>query len=319
MGERQKAKYRLIVCALLAVLGPPAFGLSSVHAVPYSLLLVLYALWTVHLAATFAGDRALGFLLCLFDAALLVPLPVWGDRAWLAVPMGLLWAGGLWASVRCVHCAPATARAEPPGGRDRGRTGVAVGSEGEGSSPFGARCELVETLRARRCEAEGRGAPCAILVVRLQRYGELVAVSDVEGATRALITLVRRVRWVVEEARTPGAPAGNGEDWGGGNRGPGKDRAPGGRPLGYRVADDRIVVLIPADVPDLETLAGAARRYATARLVQGRKLEASVGYAYFPADGVTLAELLAAADESAVHGVCRVEPAVGRSRLAVGS
>ncbi len=79
MPERQKAKYRIVVFGLLAVLGPPAFGFKVGALVAlYSILLVAYSLWSLRLTVVFPNDSSLGYLLCLFDAALVMPLLVWG-------------------------------------------------------------------------------------------------------------------------------------------------------------------------------------------------------------------------------------------------
>src|SRR4030065_1509082 len=77
--ERQKARVRLPVLVLLALFGPP---LARVHAVAvsviYTVIVVLYSLWTIRLVHLFSSDRRLGYFLCLTDAAVLLPLMALG-------------------------------------------------------------------------------------------------------------------------------------------------------------------------------------------------------------------------------------------------
>src|SRR3990170_678762 len=99
-GEHSKGRYRLPVLGLLALFGPSVFGLRvGLFSALYSLILIVYALWSLRLTVVFRDDLGLGYLLALFDVALTLPLVVWGRPTWLLAPLVGAWIVGLAASV----------------------------------------------------------------------------------------------------------------------------------------------------------------------------------------------------------------------------
>lgn len=282
MTERQKAKYRLLVFGLVAVLGPPAFGMRSVFAILYSVLLVVYALWALRLTVVFHDDSSLGYLLCLFDAAIVVPLLLWGSSAWLAVPVALLWAGGLFLSIRAARRLRAELEQKAPEEADL-RLPV------DQATGFGSRAGFVRSLRDLYAE-RGDKTEFALVVVKLQRYQELALLCGAEAAGRALGAIGRRVQRVL-----------------------------GAGVAGFRITDDRVVIVLQGNPAGLPALIAEARRTAGARLVEGHKLEVLVGYARYPADGSTPRELLISAESSAEPAAARAAVLHAGSRLAMGS
>lgn len=277
MRERQKAKYRLIVFGLMAVLGPPAFGMRSVFAILYSILLVAYSLWALRLTVVFADDASLGYLLCIFDAAIVMPMVLWGASGWLIVPLALLWVGGMFMSIKAAHRLRAELEAA-------GVTNAEMADAIDETSGFGSRTGFVRALRALYATG-GQETRFSLVIVRLQRYEEFALLSGSDAAGRALGALARRVQ-----------------------------RQAGGKASGYRITDDRVALVLEGAVHGLSATATEARRSAPARLVDGHKLEASIGYASYPEDGATPRELLVAAEISA-----EVRPAVAGGALAAGS
>ncbi len=281
MPERQKAKYRIVVFGLLAVLGPPAFGFKVGALVAlYSILLVAYSLWSLRLTVVFPNDSSLGYLLCLFDAALVMPLLVWGASFWLVVPLSLLWCGGLVASIRS-----AGAAGRDDHGEKDSRRMVALETDSTGHMPRAAFVEELRRLYAQRVES------FALLVVRLQRYQEVRVLMGAEAAGQVLGALSRRVQ-----------------------------REAGGDLRGYHITEDRIAfILVGEALEEAGPVAARARKAANARLVNGQKMEALVGYSSYPVDGLSPKDLLLAADRRAAEAgqLVAVRPiAAAGSRLA---
>lgn len=282
MAERQKAKYRVVVLGLLAAFGPPAFGFRvGLLVALYSALLVAYALWALRLTVVFPNDSSLGYLLCLFDAALVMPLVVWGASPWLFVPLVLLWCAGLISSIR-------TATSES--GAERQQRVAAAGTaaleaDSTGYLPRAAFGDDLRGLYLQRAEAFG------ILVVRLQRYQEIRVLLGQESAGQALGALSRRVQ-----------------------------REAGGDMRGYHITNDRIAFILAGEgLQEAGPIAARARRAANSRLVNGQKMEALVGYAAYPVDGLSPKDLLLAADRRAGEAGMSVPvrpPAAAGARLA---
>lgn len=281
MPERQKAKYRIVVFGLLAVLGPPAFGFKVGALIAlYSVLLVAYSLWSLRLTVVFPNDSSLGYLLCLFDAALVMPLLVWGASIWLIVPLALVWCAGLGASIR-------SGRAAGKGGREETgpRRTVLPETDATGHMPRAAFVDELRRLYAQRVDSFG------LLVVRLQRFQEVRVLMGAEAAGQVLGALSRRVL-----------------------------REAGGELRGYHITDDRIAFILEGEVLEQAgPVAARARKAANAKLVNGQKMEALVGYSSYPADGLTPKDLLLAADRRAAEAgqLVAVRPSVvSGSRLA---
>lgn len=263
MGERQKAKYRILVFGLTAILGPAVFGLQvGGLVIMYAVLLVAYSLWAIRLTVVFPNDSSLGCLLCLLDAALVMPLLAWGTSLWLFVPLVILWLAGLVVTIRGARRAAPAASAEEPGAEPM------VELPQCDSTGYMSRAAFVSDLRMLYKERVGN---FALLVVRLQRYQEAKVLMGAESAGQVLGAMSRRVQ-----------------------------REAGGELKGYHITDDRVAFILSGNT--LETagpVAVRARKAANSRLINGRKMEAVVGYAAYPVDGLTPRDLLLAADRRA--------------------
>jgi GGDEF domain-containing protein len=282
-GEHQKGRYRLLVLGTLALFGPPVFGIQvGFLSGAYSAALVLYALWALRLTVIFRDDENLGFLLCLFDVALTVPFVLWGSGpTWLAAAIFSVWMGGFLASMlikssrRSRWVAPVPLIDVASGFYSGRRFPAAVQTEAE--------------------TADARGSTFAVVTVRVQRYGELLACHGPEAVDRAIAALSRRSR-----------------------------RALGPDAEGYRLADDLLALVAPARGPvEAAERAGALSKAANGRLIDGRRVDSFVGYAVFPRDGHTARELVEAAERStpartAGRAVAGGRVAVGGSQAVLG-
>lgn len=258
-GEHQKGRYRLLVLGVLALLGPPAFGmqvgfLSGV----YSVVLVLYALWALRLTVVFRDDENLGFLLCLFDVALTLPFILWGSGpTWLAAASVILWMGGFHASMRLKSTR-------------RSARSVAAARLIDVASGFYSGHRFSAAVQTEIEIADGRGSAFAVVTVRVQRYGELLACHGPEAVDRAIAALSRRSR-----------------------------RELGPDAEGYRLADDLLALIVPTLGPvEAAERAGALSKAANGRLIDRRRVDSFVGYAVFPRDGHTARGLVEAAEHS---------------------
>lgn len=278
MGEHQKACYRLLVLGVLALFGPPAFGLhSGWFTFLYGFLLVAYAVWAMRLTVLFHDDDHVGYLLTLFDVALTLPLVVWGKEPWLAGPLVALWVLGLSMSAMLQRRRRSERIAQAGGVVDAG-TGFAT------VSTFLPAVERASSRAVREAE------PYGVVSLRVHRFQELVSMNGRSAADRSLHTLGRRVLQEVREAEP------------------------------FRLRDDELVFLVPGacagDLADLAIKASAS----CARLVDGRRLDASLGYAVCPRDGYDATELLRAAvtaGRTGGYGVLEM-PSNLHTRVAVG-
>jgi GGDEF domain-containing protein len=277
-GEHQKACYRLLVFGVLALFGPPAFGLRpGWFTVLYGLLLVGYAFWAMRLTVLFHDDDHLGYLLTLFDVALTTPLVIWGREAWLAGPLVVLWLAGLSTSAVLQRRRRVQRWAQASGTQDPA-TGFAT---------IGGFVPAVEQASSKTVRSD---EPYGLLALRVHRFGELVALNGRTVADRSLHVLGRRV---MQEARVAEP---------------------------FRLQDDELVFLVPgAGAGELAALAAAAGA-ACGRLVEGRRVDTSLGYAVCPRDGYDAAELLRVAGTSFRErpALSRDVAATGQARVAVG-
>src|SRR4030042_6695758 len=87
--ERQKAWARLALLAVVGFVCPPlAAARSGIVWVLYLVLVVLYSLWTVRVIHRSSAHHRLGYLLCLADGIVLLPLLVWSYGG--AMRLGLI-------------------------------------------------------------------------------------------------------------------------------------------------------------------------------------------------------------------------------------
>ena len=275
-GEHQKGRYRLLVLGILALFGPPVFDIQvGFLSAVYSVALVLYAFWALRLTVVFRDDENLGFLLCLFDVALTLPFILWGaGPTWLAAAGIIAWMGGFVASARIKS--------------SRSRRWVAPAPLMDRASGFNSGHRFSGAIQAETEIADARGSTFAVVTVRVQRYGELLACHGPEAVDRAISALSRRAR-----------------------------RELGPDAEGYRLADDLLALVVPAHGPvDAAERAGALSKAANGRLIDGRRIDSFVGYAVFPRDGHTARGLVEAAERSTPARVASRVAVAGR--VAVG-
>lgn len=185
VGEQQKARYRLLVFGLLALFGPPAFGIEvGLLSALYSLTIAGYALWAMRLTVVFHDDDSLGYLLTLFDIVMTVPLLLWGAETWLTVPVVALWVAGISTS--------ATIQRRTRLQRTLVQTSVVDRTTGFlTAARFDAAVDVEVQL------AETRRAGFALLTIRLGRFDELRVMQGPEAAERTMSVLARRAQRVV--------------------------------------------------------------------------------------------------------------------------
>jgi GGDEF domain-containing protein len=178
-GEHQKARYRVLVTVIIALFGPPAFGIElGALSVVYSICLVLYSLWALRLTVLFFDDRGLGYLLTLFDVAMTLPLVIWGTEPRLAAPVALLWVTGLSTSALIQRGHP----------REAHRHEALM----DASSGLGSPGRLAAAVESEARAAGERSQPFGLLVVRVHRLGELKACHGPAAGERAFAALARR-------------------------------------------------------------------------------------------------------------------------------
>ncbi len=244
---------------ILALFGPSAFGFEiGFLSLAYSVVLVAYALWAMRLTVVFRDDESLGLLLSIFDVTLTLPLIVWGSGpSWLAAPLVAMWGAGFLGSLtdrrgaRTARSTTSTPLVDPV-------------------TKFYSRNRFSEAIEAEAERAASRRESFALVTLRVQRYGELLACNGPDAVDRALASLARRASHEL---------------------GPVAE--------GYRLSDDLLAVIVPTRGPiEASEQAGALSRAANGRLIDGRRVDTFVGYAVFPRDGRTPTELLRAAEGS---------------------
>ena len=284
-NEHRKARARLLLLGALGLIGPPLSGVRSpILWMFYFLFLLLYSLWTLRLTAVFHSDRRLGYLLCLTDFAILLPLFVWSSHVPLRVVISGLWVGGFAVSVGLsrrervqeVRSGEYPARMEDAG----------VSPEIE---------DLDAALRARMRLFATRGSTFSLVLVQLVRfeetvfyYGDLVAQHTLTAVTR------RAMRHLGPDAQHFHLPGG------------------------------RIAFLFSGDPAQAILAAEMVGRKVGEHLVDGRRIECLVGCASAPSDGLDADELLQVAEDGAFSTAAfrRVasphEPMPERAKAAVG-
>ncbi|MHB9149006.1 MAG: diguanylate cyclase domain-containing protein [Thermoleophilia bacterium] len=145
----------------------------------YSLILIVYALWSLRLTVVFRDDLGLGYLLALFDVALTLPLVVWGRPTWLLTPLVGTWIVGLAASV--------VIRSRQEKARSCRDLLVDPATGLRTSSCFR---ELVREHEAEAGPAELFG----VFTVRVNRFQELAAYYGRDAAERSVAAVARRAR-----------------------------------------------------------------------------------------------------------------------------
>jgi len=281
--ERQKARARLILLTLISLVCPPLAGVRSAPVwIFYIAFMVVYSLWTLRLTRNFAGDRRLGYLLCLTDTAILLPLLVWTSSAGMQSLLVLVCVAGLglsfWADCTRSEGVRQVRRdnrsLEPRVALSRSRE---AGGEVPLERALRVRLQVLQTARAR----------FALVVLRIVRFEEMGAYYGEEEAEHLVAAVTRRgLRLLGPDAQHFVLPGGRVAFLFATGAGATRSNPPDGAP-GW------------IDPYDVESLAMALARKACEHLIDGHRIECVVGWASAPADGMSAEDLMYAADSGA--------------------
>lgn len=279
--ERHKARARLVLLTFIGLVCPPLAGARSASVwICYTAFVVLYSLWSLRLVRNFGADRRLGYLLCLADTAMMLPLLVWSSSPLLRAVLLLVCLAGLavtyWADRSRI--APRYHLAVAPQG-SRGATGRTAYEDPE--EP------LERALRLRLRVFEATGERFALVVLRVVRLEEMRTYYGEDAAAHLLSAVGRRgLRLLGPDAQHFFLPGGRvafvfATD---------RERA--------RPSDDAPSVLT-TDPHDVESAAMTLARRVCEHLIDGRRVECVVGWASAPADGLSAEDLIYAAESGA--------------------
>jgi hypothetical protein len=291
LTERRKARARVALLTVLALVCPPLAGIRSATIwICYVGFVVLYALWTLRLSVQFANDRRLGYLFCFTDAAILLPLLVWSGDAAMRTVLSLVIAGGLTVSYlgdRARQDDPRRASSYVTfGGRPAGAT--PGGSGGSESDQAGPGAPLERAVRLRLGVFLANGSRFALVVLRILRFEEVASYYGDESAQRIIGAIGRRgLRLLGPDAQ--------------------RFELPGGRvaflfetePGRMRSEAEHEAGFVWTDPSDIEGLAMSLARKACEHLVDGHRVECVVGWASAPADGLSADDLMEVAETGA--------------------
>lgn len=281
--ERQKARARLVLLTLVGLICPPLAGARSpaIWAL-YAVLAIGYSLWALRLTRHYTADRLLGFLLCLTDGAILLPLLAWSSAAALWVVLILVWAGGLLAT-----------RAAGSGSRDvsrRSRSGPALVEPDTARGNRGyddPEAHLDGALRVRLQLLRSTHARFALVVLRVLRFEDIADYYGRDVASRVLAAVGHRgSRLLGPDAQVFLLQSGR----------VAFVFATGATTGAFASTSGQTAWIDPYDV---ESLAMALGRRACEHLIDGQKVECVVGWASAPADGLSAEDLLYAAESGA--------------------
>jgi len=276
--ERQKAWARLALLTVVGLVCPPlAAARSGVVWGIYLLAVVLYSLWALRITKVAAQERYLGYLLCVADAMVLVPIMVWSLEPAMPTVLGLLWLVGAITSVRAARgvrmttSAPRRTREEP----------------GLQNSAYGAPLERALRVRLRALSAEG--TRFALVLLKLEGHTDMIAQSGKDATKDFLREAGRRGL----DLLGPDAQL---------------FPLPGGR-LAFLFASESVRGHSRSSDPrrpervdpyDTESLAMALAVTVCEKALAGRRLECVAGWATAPADGTTADDLMYAAESGAL-------------------
>ena len=281
LTEQRKARARLPLLTLIALIFPPLAGVRSVSVwLCYAAFAIVYGLWTLRLAMHFSHDRRLGYLLCLTDAAILLPLLVWSASAAVQIVLALIWGVGFAVTYVGRQAEQQAARrvfsrAVPAEQPDTFRIETAGGTP------------LERAVRVRLGLFQATGSRFALVVLRVLRFEETAAYYGGETSQRMITAVSRRgLRLLGSDAQHFVLPGGrvaflfevaSGRDGSAGDRRSAEWSAP----------------------PDIEGLAMSLGRKACEHLVDGHRVECVVGWASAPADGLSADDLMYVAEAGA--------------------
>jgi hypothetical protein len=275
LAEQRKARIRLFLLSLIALLCPALVGIRSVPAwLCYVAFVTLYSLWALRLSAQFADDRRLGYLLCLTDLAVLLPLLVWTTAAGTQALLALVCAAGF-ITTAIVDAAE----------QNSARRGVSPALHRPSSrSEEKAGTPLERAVRLRLGLFRATGTRFALVVLRVVRFEENTSYYGEDSSRRVLAAVSRRgLRVLGPDAQHFVLPGGRvaflfeTES----SRTSSRGAMEWGAPM------------------DVEGLAMTLGRKACERLVDGHRVECVVGWASAPADGLNADDLMYVAEAGA--------------------
>ncbi len=293
--ENYKARFRLPLLALMTIVFPSVTGVRSTGVwIVYALSAMVYSLWTLHLTTHFPSDRRVGYLLCLTDAAVLLPLFVWGADLGLRLVI-LLVCGAGFAITYVVGRTCDRRRPDamtPARSRDE-RAGRLVTHNPE--------MVLELAVRYRLGLLASEGTRFGLVILRVLRYDEAAAYYGPEVAARMVSAVGRRgVRHLGTGADLFSLGHGRVAFLFDIEESPSRSRALAGE---------------WSEPYDVEGMAMKLARRTCERLIEGHRAECVVGWASAPADGLNADDLLYAAE----NGTRSAEAfrRVGGARVAV--
>jgi len=265
--ERHKARARLVLLTLAALLCPPVAGVRSAPVwALYVAFAVLYSLWTLRLVHRFGQDQRLGYLLALTDAAVLLPLGVWSSSVLLRTILVLLCAAG------AVYTYLAAQRARRMAAYTEQGTRLSRYPEGVEARVETPEARLTRALRTRLELFGSTGTRFALVLLHIVRYQELLVYYGDEMASQVVAAVsLRGLRTLGPDAQS------------------------------FVLAGGKVAfvfALEPAkvDAYDVEGLAMGLARKTCEHLVDRYRVECVVGWASPPADGLSAEDLLYTAE-----------------------
>jgi hypothetical protein len=286
--ERQKAWARVALLTVVGLVCPPLAAARSgfVWGI-YLVLVVLYSLWAVRITSAASRDKKLGYLLCLTDGAILVPILVWSSGVAMRAVLIFLWVVGAATTWRSTVAAQHSSHKNPTQQRptDTPRRSLA----GDRIKATGQEAPLERSIRARLRALQVERTRFAIVVLRVVGYDGLVARQGLESAKELLRDVGRRgLRLLGPDAQLFVLPGGRMAFVFATDSSHERVRAPGPR------QEAKI------DPYDVETLAMALARKACDQALGPHALECVVGWASAPADGTSADDLMYAAESGAL-------------------
>lgn len=303
--EHHKARARTLLLTVIGLVCPPLAGVRSVAVwIFYVVFLVAYSLWSLRLTRNFSGDRRLGYLLCMTDTAILLPVLVWTSTAVLRVVLLSVCVGGLlfsyWSERARTRAGACQGRPDEDPERDESTSGT-------------LETGLERALRVRLCILETTHTRFALVVLRILRFEEIGAYYGSEAAQHMISTVARRcLRLLGVDAQHFVLPGG---------RVAYVFSTGSGSTRGGSLGDNTFELVDPYDI---ESFAMTLGRKACEHLIDGHRVECVVGWAAAPADGLSPDDLMYAAESGAqsTDAFRRVAgsgvPVRERSRVAAG-
>jgi GGDEF domain-containing protein len=282
--ELRKARVRLPLLTVLGLLGPPLIGVRSTAVwTVYIVFAVLYSLWALRLSTRFSGDRRLGYLLCLTDTAILLPLLAWSSSIGVRITLLVGCAGGLGITYLADRLHRETSALTTGGPLSRERRRALAQAETPGG-PVG----LERAVQLRLRVFTTTGARFGLVVLRVARFEETASYYGAEASDRLLSAVSRRgLRLFGPDAQHFTLPGGRVAFL--------FETEPQAARLG-ELGEDSSGWSHPYDV---EGLAMAIGRKVCEHLIDGRRVECVVGWASAPADGLSADDLMYAAESGA--------------------